>query len=102
MAELRITIVGNDILDQVCEAVKLAGIRANPINRINDGKLGNFTTLMMTADISEEELIAKRRTFMDAIVKNGSSLMALYEHGDWMRVYIFKRNAWKSRAEQLF
>lgn len=98
--ELTVTVVGNDIYDQVIAAIKEACIRINPVNPVKQGRLGNFMTLTVTCSIPDDEIITKRRTFMDILCKEGSNLTAMYEHGDWMRVYIFKKTAWKSREEQ--
>lgn len=92
--EMRICIVGYDTFEQVIDAVTKAGIEVNPVNPANNGKLGNFKTLTIFCRIPEKEIIVKRRAFMDYISKDGSGLMGLYEHGDWMKVYIFKRLAW--------
>lgn len=93
---LTVTVVGNDIYDQVLMAIKEA-IGSYPVNPVKQGRLGNFMTLTVTCSIPDKEIIIKRRSFMDILCKEGSNLTAMYEHGDWMRVYIFKKTAWKSR-----
>ena len=90
-----ICVVGYDIVDLVKEAIKESGLDINHVNDANDGKLGNFRTLTIFCRIPENEVIAKRRAFMDYICRDGSGLMSLYEHGNWMKVYIFKRLSWQ-------
>ena len=95
-AKLVLTIVGGDLVDIVFSKLRKASIDVNTVNLVNEGKLGNFRTLTYETDISDDDLIYKRRTFMDGVTSE-DGLMALYEHGDWMNVYILGRWAFKTR-----
>ena len=93
---IEVTVVGNDIFSRVEE---LAQTSLGAVNQVNPGRLGNFMTLTIFCEIPENEVIARRRKFMDLISLEGSELVGLYEHGNWMKVHIFKKSAWKSRDD---
>lgn len=96
MANLTITIVGLDLVDLIFSKLKKAGIDVNRINPINEGRLGNFRTLTYSFDIPDDDIIYKRRTFMNSLAEE-DALLPMYEHGDWCCVYIFGKWAFKPR-----
>ena len=99
--KLVLTVVGLDLKDVVFGKLRKAGIDINRVNLVNEGRLGNFRTLTYETDISDDELIYKRRAFMEYISEE-DGLLALYEHGDWCSVYIFGRWAFKPREDHAF
>lgn len=101
MAKLVLTIVGLDLKDIVFGKLRKAGIDINRVNPVNEGRLGNFRTLTYETDIPDDDLIYKRREFMGGVAEE-DGLLALYEHGDWLNVYIFGRWAFKSREDHAF
>lgn len=95
MQKLSVTIVGLDLVDIVLSLAKSTGLTANPVNQVNKGRLGNFKTLTYIFDIDDDQLIAKRREFMNMLEEEKRFLVPLYEHGDWKNVYIFGRWAFQ-------
>lgn len=96
MAVLTVQIIGLDLACVVLAKAKKAGININPINQVNEGRLGNFRTLTYQFDISDDDIIYKRRAFMNGLAEE-DGLLPLYEHGDWCSVYIFGKWAFKPR-----
>lgn len=89
---LTVTTVGGGIYPAVALALENAGIiSVNSIKEVNKGSLGNFTTLTVSVDIPEDEVIVKRRMFMDILL--GQGLVPMYLHGDWMRVVVFPQGS---------
>ena len=85
---LKVTIIGKDLFKIVENHMELAGI--NKVNTVNSGMLGNLTTLTLEAPIREEEVIKKRRKLMELMAEDKMRLMAMYVHGDWMRIFVMK------------
>ena len=96
MANLTITIVGLDLVDLIFSKLKKAGVDVNPVNPVNEGRLGNFKTLTYSFDIPDDDIIYKRREFMNGIADE-DALLPMYEHGDWCSIYIFGKWAFKPR-----
>lgn len=88
MELLRVTVIGQDlfrVFEEHCEFVGL-----NRVNQLNQGMLGNLKTLTYTFELNDEEVIDKRKTLMRQLAKDDLRLMALYVHGDWMRIFVMK------------
>ena len=96
MARLEVTIVGLDLIDLIFSRLKEAGIEVNGVNPVNEGRLGNFKTLTYAFDIPDDDIIYKRRAFMNGLAEE-NMLLPMYEHGDWCSVYIFGKWAFKPR-----
>jgi hypothetical protein len=58
--------------------------------------LGNFNLYAYGFDIPEENFISIRRSIMDKATFNNANVSALYEHGDYRNVYIFRKSAFKT------
>lgn len=84
-----VTIVGSGF-DEEFEWI-LSDLKIRTVNTVNSGMFGNFGTLTYYLDISEDGKIEIRRKLMNLIRERLPSAMALYEHGDWNRIYIFKK-----------
>ena len=94
---LRVTIVGDAILDDVNMILEDINL-VNTVNTVNMpvlGSLGNFKTYTYEFPISMNEITEKRRSLMEKVQRESTKLLALYTHGDWMQVYIFRRSAFK-------
>lgn len=89
MAELQLTVVGGGFEELVENIFAVNSI--NPVNKINGVNLGNFRTLIYLIDIPEESVIETRRKLMKALSKERNHLIPMYEHGNWMKIYIFKQ-----------
>lgn len=94
MSIFKVVAIGNSIFSRIEEMIQTS---LGAVNQVNSGRLGNFMTLTIFCEISENEVIARRRKFMDLVSLEGSELVGLYEHGNWMSVYIFEKSVWKSR-----
>ena len=91
-AVITVTAVGGETYRLVKLGLEKSGIiSANRLNEVNRGSLGNFTTLTISVDISEDEVIVKRREFMDILA--GKGLVPMYQHGDWMRIFVFPQGS---------
>lgn len=66
----------------------------NAINLVNKGMLGNFITLTYEVDIPDGQIVMIRKKLMQEITDT-KLLAALYEHGDWSRVYILAKSAFR-------
>lgn len=88
-----VTIVGSGI-DEVVEPI-FGLLSIDSISKVNSGSLGNLRTLTYSLDISDDLVISQRKKLMSELSKEATHLLAFYEHGDWMHVYIFKRTAFK-------
>lgn len=84
-----VTIIGSGF-DEEFEWI-LTELKVKTVNTVNSGMFGNFGTLTYWLDIPEDEKMECRRKLMNLIRERLPSAMALYEHGDWNRVYILKR-----------
>lgn len=62
MDKLKVTIIGQDIAKIVSEVFVSIGL--NSIKGVSKGSLGNLKTLTYEFDISEEEIIGKRKRLM--------------------------------------
>lgn len=69
----------------------LSDLRIKTVNTVNSGMFGNFSTITYFLDIPEDGRIEMRRKLMNLVRQRIPSAMALYEHGDWNRIYIMKR-----------
>ena len=85
---LKVTVIGKDLFKIVENYMELAGI--NTVNTVNSGMLGNLTTLTLEAPIREKDVMKKRGKFMDLMAEDNMRLMAMYVHGDWMRIFVMK------------
>lgn len=88
MDVLRVTVVGQELYKLVEEIFELVGL--NTVNQINSGMLGNLKILTYTFELSENEVIEKRKNLMNKLREDPIRLMPMYLHGDWMRVFVFK------------
>lgn len=85
---LRVTVVGQDLFKLVEDIFELIGL--NRVNQVNTGMLGNLKILTYMFEIPEQEVIDKRKKLMNKISEDPIRLMAMYVHGDWMRIFVFK------------
>lgn len=88
MPILKVTIVGQEQFKIATEIFESVGL--NPANQVSTGMLGNLKTLTYDFDISEEEVIEKRKALMNAMADDDKRLMPMYMHRNWMRVFVFK------------
>lgn len=88
-----VTIVGSGI-SEIVEPI-FEALAVNSIIKANTGTLGNLKTLTYSLDFSDETVISQRKKLMSELSKEMMHLVAFYEHGDWMHVYVFKRSAFK-------
>lgn len=67
-----------------------AGLKT--VNTVNSGMFGNFSTLTYYIHVPEkDDMIVKRRTMMALIEQRLPNCMALYEHGNWNRIFVMKQ-----------
>lgn len=85
---LKITIIGKDLFKLVEQKMEEVGIKT--VNSVNNGMLGNLTTLTIEAEIDEKDVIKTRRALMEAFAKDSARLMPMYVHDDWMRIFVMK------------
>ena len=88
MEKLRVTIIGQDIFKEVAVIFEDVGLRV--VNQINSGMLGNLKGLTYVFELEEEKVIDTRKNLMKALTEYGPRFTAMYVHGDWMRIFIFK------------
>lgn len=88
MQPLRVTVIGQDLCKIVEEHFELAGLKW--VNQLNHGMLGNLKTLTYTFELDEKEVINRRKALMTELAKDDLRLMAMYVHGDWMRIFVMK------------
>lgn len=92
MEHLYVTVVGGDT---AAHAERIFhDLRLKSINQTKDGelgRLGNFKTYTYIFELPEEEVIEKRKTLMKALVGESGEWVGMYEHGDWMQLYLFKK-----------
>lgn len=88
MEKLRVTVVGQEINEEVKDVFELIGLTM--VNQVNTGMLGNLKTLTYTFEIEPEKVIDTRRNLMNELSKYSLRLMPMYVHGDWMRIFVFK------------
>lgn len=96
MEILFITVVGYDLLDIVQSIFEKCGVKE--LKAPKRGMLGNFKTFKFAFAIESENVIVYRRILMEKLLAH-SDLMPMYEGGDWMKIYIFKRSAFKTRLK---
>lgn len=85
---LKVSVIGKDLIEPMKEKFELAGL--NTVNQVNSGMLGNLTMLTYYFEMDESEVIEKRKRLIKEIAKDNMRLMALYPHGDWMRLIVMK------------
>lgn len=92
MEHLYVTVIGGDT---AAHAERIFDdLRLKSINQIKDrvlGRLGNFKTYTYIFEIPEEEVIDKRKKLMKALIGESAEWCGMYEHGDWMQLYLFRR-----------
>jgi len=88
MDTLVVTIIGQDLFKMVVDKFELAGF--NQANQINTGMLGNLKIQTHIFEISEDEIIDKRKKLLSAIGDEPMRMMALFTAGDWMRIIVMK------------
>lgn len=88
MATMKVTVVGQELFDTVEDAIDLVGV--NNLNEVNSGMLGNLKTLTYEFGVDEGDVIKKRKRLMDILYEDRKHLVALYEHGDWMSMWVVK------------
>ena len=88
MTLLRVTVIGQDLFKIAEEHFELAGLKW--VNQLNQGMLGNLKTLTYTFELEEKEVINRRKALMTELAKDDLRLMAMYVHGDWMRIFVMK------------
>lgn len=91
---LIVNVVGQDLLDLVEPIFEELGI--NKVNRVNPHMLGNFKVFKFMLAVEAENTIIFRRELMNRLLSH-SDLLPMFEGGDWMKIYIFKRSAFKTR-----
>lgn len=95
MQEMKITVVGLDLLRDILPILEQNGL--SPINRTEGGMLGNFKTYTLVYDISTDEVIQKRREIMASLLPMKDYLSPMYLATDWMHIFVFKNSAFKTR-----
>ena len=88
MEELKVTVVGQDIAKEVISIFDAVGLTM--VNEVKTGMLGNLKALTYAFELSEDEVIEKRKELMNELAKYSIRLMPMYVHGDWMRIFVFK------------
>ena len=94
MDRLVVTVVGKGLIEIMTSIFNDLGL--TPINLPTLGMLGNFNLYAYGFDIPEENFISIRRSIMDKATFNNTNVSALYEHGDYRNVYIFRKSAFKT------
>ncbi len=92
MEHLYVTVIGGDTASHA-ERI-FDDLRLKSINQINDGalgRLGNFKTYTYIFELPEEEVIERRKKLMKALIGESAEWCGMYEHGDWMQLYLFRR-----------
>lgn len=90
--KLTVTTVGLFAARQFLLIARDQGI--NAINLVNKGMLGNFITLTYEVDVPDGQMVMIRKKLMQEITDT-KLLAALYEHGDWSRVYILAKSTFR-------
>lgn len=88
MEVMEVTVVGQELFEPVKRVLKL--VELNPVNQVKRGMLGNLKALTYFVEIDEKEIIAKRCQLMDKLAENTATMLPLYLHGDWMKLYVVK------------
>ena len=88
MEVMTVTVVGQELFTPVEQVMKLVGL--NPVNQVKRGMLGNLKALTYSVEIDEKEIIEKRCQLMDKLAENTATMLPLYLHGDWMKLYVVK------------
>lgn len=88
METMIVTVVGQELFEPVLRVMKLVGL--NPVNQAKRGMLGNLKVLTYTVEVDEGEIIEKRCRLMDKLAENTATILPLYLHGDWMKLYVIK------------
>lgn len=88
MEAFRVTVIGQDLFKEIAGFFEESGLKE--ANQVNSGMLGNLKTLTYEFYLEENEVISKRKEFMNLVAKESPRLMGLYVHGDWMRVFVMK------------
>lgn len=88
-----VTVIGSGV-KEIVEPI-FNTLTINSVNEISSGMLGNLRTLTYSISIEDDFVISQRKKLMSELSKESTHLVAFYEHGDWMHVYIFKRSAFK-------
>lgn len=88
MEVMTVTVVGQELFTPVEQVLKLVGLK--PVNQVKRGMLGNLKVLTYSIKIDEKEIIEKRCQLMDKLAENTATMLPLYLHGDWMKLYVVK------------
>lgn len=91
-----LSVVGQDILDDVLACMDK--LKIHKVNPINIGKLGNIKVFTYSIEFAPEEVISKRRDILSTMAAT-DRLLPMYEHGDWMNAYIFKKTMFRKENE---
>lgn len=91
-----LSVVGQDILDDVLSCMDK--LKIHKVNPINIGKLGNIKVFTYSIEFTPEEVISRRRDILSAMAAT-DRLLPMYEHGDWMNAYIFKKTMFRKGNE---
>lgn len=87
MDELFVTVVGTDLIKSVEKIFDELGMHYDDFKK---NSIGNMKTTVYSFMIDEDEIIAKRKRLMNRIMLEPLKYTAMYVHGDWMRLFIFK------------
>lgn len=85
---LKVTVIGQDLFKIVQDKFELVGI--NKVNQLKNGMLGNLKTLTYFIEIPQDKVIKTRARLMKAMEEDSLRLMPMYDHGDWMRIFVMK------------
>lgn len=88
MDVLRVTVIGQDLFKIIKDVFLIVGL--NAVNQVNTGMLGNLKTLTYEFELPKSQIIETRAKLMNEIAKDNMRMMALYIHGDWMRIFVMK------------
>lgn len=88
MDELYVTVVGTELIKSVEKIFKELGMKYDDFKK---GSIGNMKTMVYTFVTEQDHVIITRKKLMECIMMEPFKYTAMYVHGDWMRVFIFKK-----------
>lgn len=88
MDELYVTVVGIELIKSIQKIFEELGMKYDDFKK---GSIGNMKSMTFTFVTEQDHVIITRKRLMERIMMEPFKYTAMYVHGDWMRVFIFKK-----------
>lgn len=88
MDELYVTVVGTELIKSVEKILEALEMKYDDFRK---GSIGNMKTMVYTFVTEQNHVIITRKKLMERIMMEPFKYTAMYVHGDWMRVFNFKK-----------